>query len=624
MPDRANPLSDVVAIADVIAAAPGLMCLLDDLGRCVAASGELAALLGETSVSLDAVGGPLPVRVHDPDGMVRWLEVSSVAVAGGARLCTFRDVTVERRVREADARARRVLAHAPLLVFALDQEGRFTSLEGADPEGLARALSRMGADVVGRSVFEVWAEVEDLVAACRRALAGGDHALSFVWHGHHVDASFEAIRDDHGRVIGLVGVLLDVSGQKQLDLAIQRWEARLVESERLAVLGSLAGGIAHQINDALTSTRLSLGRLISFELAQTPLTPVRQHRIELLQDAREGVARVEHITRELRRFSQSESDPSATGPVDLRAIVDSALNLAAHELRHRARLECDLRGLPPVLGGDQALRQVFLNLLINSIQAMPEGAADHNTIRVSSWTDELGNAVVEIADTGKGISPQDLGRIFEPFFTTKRSGEGLGLGLSVCREIVNGLGGRISAESAPGRGTLVRVVLPPAPPAETCAARPRAQTASERRRILIVDDDRPVAAAVALELEDHDVVVAGSGREAFEILRRDPAFDVILCDVMMPEISGVDLYNWLRPIEPQMLERFVFMTGGAFTARAEQFLRDIPNLRLDKPFHPDDLRRVIASVPPAIRSDPAISIRTRASLDGTGDDRATH
>jgi two-component system cell cycle sensor histidine kinase/response regulator CckA len=628
VPDRANTLSDTAPLAEVVAAAPGLMCLLDGDGRCRAVSTELAALVGVSARDLvsrpwaDVFDGPematllasdvkMPLRLRRPDGSVRWVEVSAVPVTGGGRLCAVKDVTVQRRVRDADTRLRRVLAHAPLLLFALDDSGRVTALEGRDPEGLASALSSRGTDIIGESVFEAWADVEDLVGSCRRALAGGEHASNFIWYGHHVDASFEPIRDAQGQVTGMVGVLLDVTGQKQLDLAIQRWESRMVESERLAVLGSLAGGIAHQINDALTATRLSLGRLISFELAQTPMTPVRQHRIELLQDAREGISRVEHITKELRAFSQSDTDMSANAPVDLRTVVDAAVNLAAHEIRHYSRLECDLRTLPPIHGGEQALRQVFLNLLINAVQALPEGAADYNTIRVTCWTDELGNAVVEVADTGKGIAPGDLGRIFEPFFTTRPAGEGLGLGLSVCRDIVNGLGGHISAESAPGKGSLFRVVLPPAPPSEeTAQPRPRAQTGGDRRRVLIVDDDRPVAAAVALELEDHDVVVAGSGREAFEILRRDPAFDVVLCDVMMPELSGVDLYNWLRPIEPQLLDRFVFMTGGAFTARAEQFLRDIPNPRLDKPFHPDDLRRVIANVPPARRSDPAISIRT--------------
>ncbi|HUQ05725.1 MAG TPA: ATP-binding protein [Kofleriaceae bacterium] len=638
VPDRANTLSDTAPLVDIVSAAPGLMCLLDGEGRCRAASTELAALIGvpardlvgrpwaglfdgEEMATLVASDVKLPLRLRRPDGSIRWVDVSSVPVTGGGRLCAVKDVTVQRRVREADTRLRRVLAHAPLLLFALDDLGTFTAIEGRDPEGLASALSTRGTELIGQSVFEVWAEIEDLVGSCRRALAGGEHASNFIWYGHHVDASFEPIRDAQGQVTGMVGVLLDVTGQKQLDLAIQRWESRMVESERLAVLGSLAGGIAHQINDALTATRLSLGRLISFELAQTPMTPVRQHRIELLQDAREGISRVEHITKELRAFSQSETDISLNQSIDLRSVVDAAVNLAAHEIRHYSRLECDLRTLPPVQGGEQALRQVFLNLLINAVQALPEGAADYNTIRVSCWTDELGNAVVEVTDTGKGIAPGDLGRIFEPFFTTRAAGEGLGLGLSVCRDIVNGLSGHISAESAPGRGTVFRVVLPPAPPAEETQPRQSAQTNNDRRRVLIVDDDRPVAAAVALELEDHDVVVAGSGREAFEILRRDPAFDVVLCDVMMPELSGVDLYNWLRPIEPQMLERFVFMTGGAFTARAEQFLRDIPNPRLDKPFHPDDLRRVIASVPRVTRPDPSISIRTRASVMS---DRATH
>jgi signal transduction histidine kinase/CheY-like chemotaxis protein len=459
---------------------------------------------------------------------------------------------------------------SPGLLSLLDRDGRIAAVS---PE-LATRIGTPVHDLVGRSWPDVLVSTNSLVEAGTTPLASG-------------------------------GVLCAVKDTAE----IERWESRLVESERFAVLGSLAGGIAHQINDALTATRLSLGRLISFELAQTPLTPVRQHRIELLQDAREGIDRVEHITKELRAFSQSECEVvGGDKPIDLRSIVESAANLAAHEIRHRARLEYDLRELPPVHGGEQALRQVFLNLLINAVQSLPEGSAESNTIRLASWTDSLGNAVVEVADSGKGIAPGDLGRIFEPFFTTK-PGEGLGLGLSVCRDIVNTLGGHITAESAPGRGTVVRVVLPPAPPAEV-TVKSRATTNNERRRILIVDDDRPVAAAVALELEDHDVVVAGSGREAFEILRRDPAFDVVLCDVMMPELSGVDLYNWLRPIEPQMLERFVFMTGGAFTPRAEQFLRDIPNARLDKPFHPDDLRRVIASVPPVTRTDSSISIRT--------------
>jgi CheY-like chemotaxis protein len=287
--------------------------------------------------------------------------------------------------------------------------------------------------------------------------------------------------------------------------------------------------------------------------------------------------------------------------MDLRAIVDTTVTLAAHEIRRRAQLSCHLDELPPVLGREQALRQVFLHLLINAAQAMPDDATDRNRVEVRSRTDAAGNAVVEIDDTGPGIPAVALGRIFEPFFTTRPPGQGLGLGLSVCLELVTAMGGRIAVESEAGRGTRVRVVLPPAPPVpREVAAPPRpSRVASARRRFLIIDDDRPVAAAVALELaEDHDVVVAGSGREALEILRRDPAFDVVLCDLMMPEMSGMELFAWLQPIEPELAGRIVFMTGGVFTPRAEHFLRETTNVRLDKPFRSADLRRVIEGVAP--------------------------
>jgi PAS domain S-box-containing protein len=617
-------------LTDVVAAAPGPLCLVDGDGWVRAASAELAELLGvsvagllgrpwhklfdpDDAARVAAFDAPTPLRLLDVDGGVRWVEVSATPVRGGGRLCLIRDVTAQGQTRVADTRLRRVLAHAPVLLFAVDDVGNVTDLEGHHPEGLPRALSGHGADVLGRSVFDVWRDVGELVAACRRALGGSEHSTTFTRNGHHVDASVEPLRDPRGLVTGAVGVLLDVTQQRRLELAVQEWDARLGETERLAVVGSLAGGIAHEINNALTASRLSLGRLISFELARPTASAERQHRLELLQDAREGVSRVEHITRELRDFAGGEDAPAAV--VDLRAIVDATMTLAAHEIRHRATLASHLEEVPPVLGREQALRQVFLNLLINAAQSMPEGAADHNRVEVRTRTDEHGNAVVEIEDTGRGIPAGALGRIFEPFFTTRPPGQGLGLGLSVCRDLVTEMGGRVAAESEVERGTRMRVVLPPAAPARRDATAPPApaRVVSVHRRILIIDDDRPVAAAVALELSgDHDVVVAGSGREALEILRRDPAFDVILCDLMMPEMTGMDLFAWLQPIEPALAGRFVFMTGGAFTPRAERFLRETENPRLDKPFHPDELRRIIDGVAPGPGCD--MNVSTRSSL----------
>jgi signal transduction histidine kinase/ActR/RegA family two-component response regulator len=384
--------------------------------------------------------------------------------------------------------------------------------------------------------------------------------------------------------------------RREMAAALEESQLRLIEADRLAALGSLAGGVAHQINNALTSARLSLARLVSFELSRRPLTPVRLHRIELLQEAREGIERVERVARELRSFSRVEDEP--VGPVDIHGVLDGVISLTSHEIQHRARLVCDYGEVPPVIGKSAALRQVFLNLLINAAQAIPDGHAHVNEIRVSTHVDGQGRVVVEVADTGTGAPPELVARIFEPFFTTRAPGEGIGLGLTICRDTVTAMGGEISAESKPGRGTTLRLALPSAARRDAVSTK---QTLEQevspddgpRGRLLIVDDDRPVAAAIALELDEYDVVVAGSGREALEILRKDPGFDVVLCDLMMPEISGMDLYETLAPVERGLAERFVFMTGGAFTQRAQSFLGRVPNTRIEKPFQAEDLRTLV-------------------------------
>jgi nitrogen-specific signal transduction histidine kinase/CheY-like chemotaxis protein len=372
---------------------------------------------------------------------------------------------------------------------------------------------------------------------------------------------------------------------------------RTREADRVVSLGFIASGLAHQVNNALTPMRLSLGRLTSFELSRRPLTEERMHRIELLQDVREGLARVERIVRELRLFSHVEDAPR--GPVDVRRELDAAIDLASHEIRHRARLVRAYAAVPPVSARPAELRQVFLNLLINAVHALPEAEAHIREIRVTARTDEHGRAVVEIADNGSGIPSDTLSRIFEPFFTT-RPGKALGLGLAVTRDLVAALDGEVAVTSVVGEGTRARIALPACVRADVpdTASEPTGERSPsvERIRILIVDDDRPVAAAIALELDQHDVVVAESGREALEILRHDKSFDLILCDLMMPEISGMDVYEALRLIDPALLPRVVLMTGGAFTNRARQFLSEVDSPVLEKPFEPGELHAIVRTL----------------------------
>jgi len=219
-------------------------------------------------------------------------------------------------------------------------------------------------------------------------------------------------------------------------------------------------------------------------------------------------------------------------------------------------------------------------------------------VRVATSTDARGRAVFEIRDTGAGIAPEIADRIFDPFFTTKPHGVGTGLGLSICRGIVLSLGGEIAVESQPGRGTTVRVALPAAPPdAELAGAFPAAAPMSRRGRVLVVDDEPAVASAIRRTLAPHhDVVVRGSAEEAMDAIGRGERFDAILCDLMMPGMTGMELHDALAQVAPDQASRIVVLTGGAFTPRAREFLDRVALPCCEKPFDTETLRATVRRV----------------------------
>jgi CheY-like chemotaxis protein len=203
-----------------------------------------------------------------------------------------------------------------------------------------------------------------------------------------------------------------------------------------------------------------------------------------------------------------------------------------------------------------------------------------------------------VSDTGAGIPREIIGRIFDPFFTTKPVGEGTGLGLSICHGIVKNLGGEIVVERNVTRGTTFRVVLPAAAPVRAVVrtSTPPAPLGA-RARVLIVDDEPNLRLSLAQILAtEHDVRETASGHEVLDMMREGVRFDVILCDLLMPEMSGVDLFQALEAVAPEQCKRVVFLTGGAFTPRAQEFLARIANPRLEKPFDIDELLVLIRKV----------------------------
>jgi signal transduction histidine kinase len=383
-------------------------------------------------------------------------------------------------------------------------------------------------------------------------------------------------------------------------LAEQRTRARVSLAERLTSVGTLAAGMSHEINNPLACvlSNIAFANEEIDHIVSAGGVPDANHRARLqearlaLQEAIEAAERVRLIVRDMNTFAKADEEKQ--GPLDVRKVIDGVLPLAQNEVRHRATLIKEYGDVPLVDANEARLGQAFLKLIVNAAQAIREGAKEKNSIRITTRTDDEGRAVVSIADTGSGMTPEVAARIFDPFFTTKEVGHGAGLGLSVCHGVVTGLGGKIQVDTTLGHGSCFTIVLPPS---WTTAPRekPNAEPALPKRgRLLVVDDEPMVGRAIRRMLgKEHDVVLAGRGSDAIDAIKGGEHFDVILCDLMMPDVTGMDLFEVLSRDMPAEADRIIFLTGGAFTPAARAFLEKLPGRWLEKPFDPNKLRAAL-------------------------------
>jgi signal transduction histidine kinase len=377
-------------------------------------------------------------------------------------------------------------------------------------------------------------------------------------------------------------------------------------AERMVSLGALAAGVAHEVNNPLAYVIGNLDYLVERSDQLFKPTALDEGRT-MLSEIRDGVERIRGVMQQVSAFStMQEQAPVAA---DLHQIIEGAIRMVYNQIRHRARLVREYGDAPRVQAVPSRIAQVFTNLLANAAHAIPEGHVDRHQVKIRTYLGDRGQAVVEVSDTGRGIPADVMGRIFEPFFTTKEPGRGTGLGLSICYGIVRTHGGQIAVTSTPGKGSCFRVELPAATatvdPRESGVQRVSAPTLPLRARILIVDDELPVARALArLLVHDHEVDVAVTGEQALELIEQSD-YDLILCDLMMPTMSGIEVYESLSRKRPGYEKRIVFMTGGAFTDSAHEFMSRVPQLVLNKPINRSRLEEVIsrqldrgASLPP--------------------------
>jgi len=397
------------------------------------------------------------------------------------------------------------------------------------------------------------------------------------------------MRDADGQVTHLVSIHRDVTATEEL-------RARMAAAERVATVGMLATGVGHELNNPLAYLELSLAG-IARSLGQGAVG--LPEALTCLRGAQEGTERIRLIVQDLRMFSRNGVE--APKPMRLAEVVAPALRMTRHLLLNRARWVEQYGLVPRVLGSEARLVQVLVNLLVNAAQSIPEGAPERHEVRVRVDTAPDGRARLEVADTGGGIAADVLPHLFEPFFTTRAQQEGTGLGLSICQQIIRAHGGEIHVQSTPDSGSVFTVLLPATSELEARLApeHTRAEQAARRGRILIVDDEPRLVQSMRLLLEaNHEVVTTTRGSEALAMVSAGQRFDVVVCDLQMPGTTGMDVYERLREQVPELADRLVFISGGAYTQAAQDFIRSVRNRVLEKPVRPEVLLATIDAAMP--------------------------
>lgn len=387
------------------------------------------------------------------------------------------------------------------------------------------------------------------------------------------------------------------------DVSARRTQRRRLErAQRLAAMGEVAAGVAHEINNPAAAGMLNCSALLNrlreadrlaADLGAPALSEALAMALAAASDTMESLERVKSIAQDLRPFWRNDSRVTAVAVND---VVQATVDRLHNEIRHRASVHLDLQpDLPDIAMWDGQLEQVLSNILLNATQAIVEGRADANQIGVRTRATDASIAIT-ITDTGSGMSEATLQRLFEPFFSTKPADQGTGLGMALSAEIVQAHRGHIEAESTLDAGTQVHIEFPFDTGVSPSVSQPTPPP-REARRILVIDDDQSMVRAYRRVLRNRDAVVVDSGREALDLLSSDRDFDLIVCDLMMPEVDGPAVYESLKQSAPDLAGRVVFCTGGAITPRMQAFVASVDNEVLNKPLSPRDLRELFHSDP---------------------------
>lgn len=474
-------------------------------------------------------------------------------------------------------------------------------VEGAASDILAKIRERIGGAPLGFVAI-------DEVAALDALAHGADEVL--VWPA----------QDDRA----IHGFFDRIQLRASLRKGQERSRASMIHNEKLSALGTLVAGVAHEINNPLMALQLSIEACMSL---MTPLANVVHElsvwaargwgatpdQVQMLHDlALTGAPRVEgrqlleemlaassaigSVVRDLRVFARSDGDREEPQMLDANDVVDQALRLVGREIGMVAHIERDYaRALPRVVVPHGRLTQVLVNILINAAHAIADVQREVHRVRITTRADSE-YVAISISDTGPGIASEALSHIFDPFFTTKRSGLGTGLGLSISRSIMRELGGDLIVESVHGSGATFIALLPLPDHATMRKAYLQARGAAVRRpldkrhSVLVIDDDQRVLKAYARMLASScDVIMAGDGQEAIDLLSSGSTPDAVVSELSLPEVDGRGLFEWLRRERPLLASRTLFVSSESARERYRDLLDETLIAPLTKPVSADTL-----------------------------------
>jgi len=492
-------------------------------------------------------------------------------------------------LRQTEWRFRTLFRSAPDAVLTVLESGRIREANDAvrdvtsvdAPQVIGRMLSELVVDADRERLLEAlgrsFAGRASRIEVSFAPLAGSDESVT----PRLVSLAMTKLSDGDPATVLIIG--RDITAEREMRL-------RLMESDRLAAVGELVAGVAHEVNNPLSS----ISAFAQLLLRDESLSPPQRESIEVI---RSETTRASYVVKDLLAFAR-RSEPRRE-PVDVNAVVERTLRLrsyqfAASHVTVESRLADDL---PPVLGDARQLQQVCLNLVTNAAQAMGSRGGGMLTIVTRA---EGRDAVLEVCDTGPGIPEDVRARIFEPFFTTKAEGEGTGLGLSVSYGIVGSHGGTIAVASSSAAGTTFRVTIPVLD--DTAGTDqpmmrddvPR-RTTLAGRRVLFVDDESALRDGVEAfgAVRGFTVLTAKDGAQGLDLIRRANV-DAVVCDLRMPGMDGPTFHAVLQREAPALAARTVFVTGDVVSATARQVSRRQPILT--KPFALETLEATIAAL----------------------------